>query len=99
MTFKRLSSSFYPARAVDNGFVQLLVSGVSKADKFTRLFFFFFFGRCVATKYDGGAAASRLDLLQKPTRLSKGFIPSSRPPPPAVTRWTRLIYRRHLHVR
>lgn len=42
MTFKRLSSSFYPARAVDNGFVQLLVSGVSKADKFTRLFFFLF---------------------------------------------------------
>lgn len=78
MTFKRLSSSFYPARAVDNGFVQLLVSGVSKADKFTLIFFFF--GRCVATKYDGGAAASRLDVLQNPTRLSKGFIPSCRPP-------------------
>lgn len=42
MTFKRLSNSFYSARAVDNGFVQLLVSGVSKADKFTRLFFFLF---------------------------------------------------------
>lgn len=70
MTFKRLSSSFYLARGVHNGFVQLVVSGVSSV---TNAYVFALVGGALQQDMTRVQLQS---LTYCKTRRSDGFISS-----------------------